>query len=177
MKKMLLMVCLALFCGAVCSCSDDDGGNDGGGANASVSVNGQEVKLSYAYYATASDGECEIIFSNFRMSGNNMPKRYSMLMISVPAQNGSVPTGTFSNAEYDVTLMVNADWESENYDYYLDKAYQQGGNLVIGKDGGNYTISISDLRLEGEKGSGEAVSVATSFSYSGALQKVDLDIE
>ncbi len=177
MKKMLLMVCLALFSGAVCSCSDDDGGSNGGGANALVSINGQDVKFSYAYYATASDGECEIMFSNFKMLGNNMPKRYSMLMISVPAQNGSVPTGTFTNAEYDVTVMVNADWESENYDYYLEEAYQQGGNLVIGKDGDDYTISIGNLCLEGEKGSGEAVSVATSFSYTGALQKVDLEIE
>lgn len=169
------MVCLALISGAVCSCSDD--GDNNGDTKASVSINGQDVNFPYAYYATASDGECEIMFSNFKMSGNNMPKRYSMLMISVPAQNGSVPTGTFTNAEYDVTLMVNSDWESGNYDYYLEEAYQQGGNLVIDKDGGDYSITISNLRLEGETGSGEAVSVTSSFSYTGALQKVDIDIE
>ncbi len=178
MKKILLMACLALFSGVVCSCSDDEDDNNGGGANASVSINGQNVNFSYAYYAVASDGECEIIFSNVKMTGGSAPQRYSMFMISVPAQNGQVPAGTFDNTEYDVTLLVNSDLETENYDYYLEEAYRQGGNLVIGKDGGAYTISISDLRLEGEKGGegGEAVSVATSFSYTGALQKIDIDI-
>lgn len=173
------MACLALFSGAVCSCSDDDDDNNGGGAaNASVSVNGQNVNFSHAYYATAPDGECEIMFSNFKMLGGSMPQRYSMLMISVPAQNGQVPTGTFNNTEYDVTLLVNCDWETEHFDYYLEGAYRQGGNLVISKDGGAYTITCSDLRLEGEKNDGgEAVSVATSFNYMGALQKIDIDID
>lgn len=143
-----------------------------------MSINGQNVNFSYAYCAVASDGECEIMFTNFKMTGGNVPQRYSMLMISVPAQNGQVPAGTFNNTEYDVTLLVNSDWETENYDYYLEGAYRQGGSLIISKDGGAYTITLSDLRLEGERGGegGEPVSVATSFSYMGALQKIDIDI-
>lgn len=172
------MACFAIFSGMVCSCSDDD---DKGGesTSASVSINGQSVNFSHACYAIATDGECEIMFSDFNMLGGSWPQRGSMFMISVPTQNGTVPTGTFDNTKYDLTLVVNSDWNTEDYDYYFEEDYLKGGDLVISKNGSTYTITLDDMRLVGEKGGegGEMISVATSFSYTGTLPKADIYID
>lgn len=175
------MACFAIFSGMVCSCSDDD---DKGGesTNASVSINGQSVNFSHACYTIDTGGGCVILFSDFNMLGEYRPQRGSALMIFVPSQNGTIPTGTIDNTKYFLDLGVNTDMYTENYDYYLEGGEGEGGDLVISKNGDTYTITIDDMRLTGYKDGkdgedGEWVSVTTSFSYTGTLPKADIYIE
>lgn len=178
MNKKVLLAGLMLSAGLLCGCSNEDGDNGGStSGNNSIMVEKTKVTFKQPYYGHEGT-DCAILFPNFDMSKpEKMPKKYSMLAIYVPSNGNDIPLGTFKSGEYDVTLVVNSDWETENFDYYLeeDEVERPTGDLVINKNGSKYTITINELNLVGEKDGNDGdgtFSTTTSFKYSGSIKRL-----
>lgn len=157
---------------AFTSCSDDDDDDGVKSSNASIQLDGSVATFSYVGYLIEDDDDyagIDIIFADFNLNKlSSMPAKGNMFTISIEGSFASIPTGTFSGSDYDLTLMYDYNFSSEDGDYYEEAT--NNGSMTISKDGGNYTISIPNMVLSDDY---ERNKISTSFSYTGGISKLN----
>lgn len=185
MKK-FLMFAMALVMAlplALTSCSDDDDENGGGnGSKVSIKVEGQTATFGYVYWniddesSNLNNGKhyYQLEFWDFNFYAGKLPKKMSMFYLGFLADGSTdaLPTGTFN--DYDLSGGLNFSRTDEE-GTYIEGDRNKSGNLVITKDGNNYTITIEPLYIisgeEDDDNTSNTTTTLTSLKYTGSIPK------
>ena len=184
MKK-FLMFAMALVMAlplALTSCSNDDDENGGSnGSKVSIKVEGQTATFGYVYWniddenSSLSNGKhyYQLEFWDFNFYAGKLPKKMSMFYLGFLADGSTdaLPTGTFNN--YDLSGGLNMSQNDEE-GTYIERDLKKSVNLVITKDGNNYTITIEPLYIiSGDEDENEdnTTTTLTSLKYTGSIPK------
>lgn len=185
MKK-FLMFAMALVMAlplALTSCSDDDDENGGSnGSKVSIKVEGQTATFGYVYWniddenSSLSNGKhyYQLEFWDFNFYAGKLPKTMSMFYLGFLADGSTdtLPTGTFN--DYDLSGGLNMSQNDEE-GTYIEGDRNKSGNLVITKDGNNYTITIEPLYIisgeEEDDNISNTTTTLTSLKYTGSIPK------
>ena len=185
MKK-FLMFAMALVMAlplALTSCSDDDDENGGSnGSKVSIKVEGQTATFGYVYWniddesSSLSNGKhyYQLEFWDFNFYAGKLPKKMSMFYLGFLADGSTdaLPTGTFNN--YDLSGGLNFS-QTDEEGTYIEGDRSKSGNLVITKDGNNYTITIDPLYIisgeEDDDNISNTTTTLTSLKYTGSIPK------
>lgn len=185
MKK-FLMFAMALVMAlplALTSCSDDDDENGGSnGSKVSIKVEGQTATFGYVYWniddenSSLSNGKhyYQLEFWDFNFYAGKLPKKMSMFYLGFLADGSTdaLPTGTFN--DYDLSGALNMSQNDEE-GTYIEGDRNKSGNLVITKDGNNYTITIEPLYIisgeEEDDNISNTTTTLTSLKYTGSIPK------
>lgn len=185
MKK-FLMFAMALVMAlplALTSCSNDDDENGGSnGSKVSIKVEGQTATFGYVYWniddenSSLSNGKhyYQLEFWDFNFYAGKLPKKMSMFYLGFLADGSTdaLPTGTFN--DYDLSGALNMSQNDEE-GTYIERDLKKSGNLVITKDGNNYTITIEPLYIISGKEDDDNISntttTLTSLKYTGSIPK------
>lgn len=185
MKK-FLMFAMALVMAlplALTSCSDDDDENGGSnGSKVSIKVEGQTATFGYVYWniddenSSLSNGKhyYQLEFWDFNFYAGKLPKKMSMFYLGFLADGSTdaLPTGTFN--DYDLSGGLNFSQNDEE-GTYIEGDRNKSGNLVITKDGNNYTITIEPLYIisgeEDDDNISNTTTTLTSLKYTGSIPK------
>ena len=185
MKK-FLMFAMALVMAlplALTSCSDDDDENGGGnGSKVSIKVEGQTATFGYVYWniddenSSLSNGKhyYQLEFWDFNFYAGKLPKKMSMFYLGFLADGSTdaLPTGTFN--DYDLSGGLNMS-QTDEEGTYIERDLKKSGNLVITKDGNNYTITIEPLYIisgeEEDDNISNTTTTLTSLKYTGSIPK------
>ena len=185
MKK-FLMFAMALVMAlplALTSCSDDDDENGGSnGSKVSIKVEGQTATFGYVYWniddenSSQNNGKhyYQLEFWDFNFYAGKLPKKMSMFYLGFLADGSTdaLPTGTFN--DYDLSGGLNMSQNDEE-GTYIEGDRNKSGNLVITKDGNNYTITIEPLYIisgeEDDDNISNTTTTLTSLKYTGSIPK------
>lgn len=185
MKK-FLMFAMALVMAlplALTSCSDDDDENGGSnGSKVSIKVEGQTATFGYVYWniddesSKLNNGKhyYQLEFWDFNFYAGKLPKKMSMFYLGFVADGSTdaLPTGTFN--DYDLSGGLNFSQNDEE-GTYIEGDRNKSGNLVITKDGNNYTITIEPLYIisgeEDDDNTSNTTTTLTSLKYTGSIPK------
>lgn len=185
MKK-FLMFAMALVMAlplALTSCSDDDDENGGSnGSKVSIKVEGQTATFGYVYWniddenSSLSNGKhyYQLEFWDFNFYAGKLPKKMSMFYLGFLADGSTdaLPTGTFN--DYDLSGGLNFS-QTDEEGTYIERDRNKSGNLVITKDGNNYTITIEPLYIisgnEDDDNISNTTTTLTSLKYTGSIPK------
>lgn len=185
MKK-FLMFAMALVMAlplALTSCSDDDDENGGcNGSKVSIKVEGQTATFGYVYWniddesSKLNNGKhyYQLEFWDFNFYAGKLPKKMSMFYLGFLADGSTdaLPTGTFN--DYDLSGGLNFSQNDEE-GTYIEGDRNKSGNLVITKDGNNYTITIEPLYIisgeEEDDNTSNTTTTLTSLKYTGSIPK------
>jgi len=166
------------FSVALTSCGDDDdeaNNAGGGGTTATLKVENQTESFRYVYWNinegnnAGTKKEYQIEFCSFDLSGGVVPDKGSMFYVSFLADgSGSeLPTGSF--CDFQVSGGLNFSSRTGEPGVYFEKG-KNCGNLVITKEGDNYTVTIEPLYVvSGDEPN--LVTTQTSLKYRGSLPK------
>ena len=180
MFAMALVMALPL---ALTSCSNDDDENGGSnGSKVSIKVEGQTATFGYVYWniddenSSLSNGKhyYQLEFWDFNFYAGKLPKKMSMFYLGFLADGSTdaLPTGTFN--DYDLSGALNMSQNDEE-GTYIERDLKKSGNLVITKDGNNYTITIEPLYIISGKEDDDNISntttTLTSLKYTGSIPK------
>ena len=180
MFAMALVMALPL---ALTSCSDDDDENGGSnGSKVSIKVEGQTATFGYVYWniddenSSLSNGKhyYQLEFWDFNFYAGKLPKKMSMFYLGFLADGSTdaLPTGTFN--DYDLSGALNMSQNDEE-GTYIERDLKKSGNLVITKDGNNYTITIDPLYIisgeEDDDNISNTTTTLTSLKYTGSIPK------
>lgn len=165
------------------SCSDDDDENGGSnGSKVSIKVEGQTATFGYVYWniddenSSLSNGKhyYQLEFWDFNFYAGKLPKKMSMFYLGFLADGSTdaLPTGTFN--DYDLSGGLNFS-QSDEEGTYIEGDRSKSGNLVITKDGNNYTITIEPLYIisgeEDDDNISNTTTTLTSLKYTGSIPK------
>lgn len=185
MKK-FLMFAMALVMAlplALTSCSDDDDENGGSnGSKVSIKVEGQTATFGYVYWniddenSNLNNGKhyYQLEFWDFNFYAGKLPKKMSMFYLGFLADGSTdaLPTGTFN--DYDLSGGLNFS-QTDEEGTYIEGDRNKSGNLVITKDGNNYTITIEPLYIisgeEEDDNTSNTTTTLTSLKYTGSKPK------
>lgn len=185
MKK-FLMFAMALVMAlplALTSCSDDDDENGGSnGSKVSIKVEGQTATFGYVYWniddenSNLNNGKhyYQLEFWDFNFYAGKLPKKMSMFYLGFLADGSTdaLPTGTFN--DYDLSGGLNFS-QTDEEGTYIEGDRNKSGNLVITKDGNNYTITIEPLYIisgeEDDDNTSNTTTTLTSLKYTGSIPK------
>lgn len=185
MKK-FLMFAMALVMAlplALTSCSNDDDENGGSnGSKVSIKVEGQTATFGYVYWNIADENSSlsngkhyyQLEFWDFNFYAGKLPKKMSMFYLGFLADGSTdaLPTGTFN--DYDLSGGLNFSRTDEE-GTYIEGDRNKSGNLVITKDGNNYTITIEPLYIisgeEDDDNISNTTTTLTSLKYTGSIPK------
>ena len=185
MKK-FLMFAMALVMAlplALTSCSNDDDENGGSnGSKVSIKVEGQTATFGYVYWniddesSSQNNGKhyYQLEFWDFNFYAGKLPKKMSMFYLGFVADGSTdaLPTGTFN--DYDLSGGLNFSQNDEE-GTYIEGDRNKSGNLVITKDGNNYTITIEPLYIisgeEDDDNTSNTTTTLTSLKYTGSIPK------
>lgn len=185
MKK-FLMFAMALVMAlplALTSCSNDDDENGGSnGSKVSIKVEGQTATFGYVYWniddenSNLNNGKhyYQLEFWDFNFYAGKLPKKMSMFYLGFLADGSTdaLPTGTFN--DYDLSGGLNFSRTDEE-GTYIERDRNKSGNLVITKDGNNYTITIEPLYIisgeEEDDNISNTTTTLTSLKYTGSIPK------
>ena len=185
MKK-FLMFAMALVMAlplALTSCSDDDDENGGSnGSKVSIKVEGQTATFGYVYWniddenSNLNNGKhyYQLEFWDFNFYAGKLPKKMSMFYLGFVADGSTdaLPTGTFN--DYDLSGGLNFS-QTDEEGTYIEGDRNKSGNLVITKDGNNYTITIEPLYIisgeEDDDYTSNSTTTLTSLKYTGSIPK------
>lgn len=185
MKK-FLMFAMALVMAlplALTSCSDDDDENGGSnGSKVSIKVEGQTATFGYVYWniddenSNLNNGKhyYQLEFWDFNFYAGKLPKKMSMFYLGFVADGSTdaLPTGTFN--DYDLSGGLNFS-QADEEGTYIEGDRNKSGNLVITKDGNNYTITIEPLYIisgeEDDDNTSNTTTTLTSLKYTGSIPK------
>lgn len=185
MKK-FLMFAMALVMAlplALTSCSDDDDENGGSnGSKVSIKVEGQTATFGYVYWniddenSNLNNGKhyYQLEFWDFNFYAGKLPKKMSMFYLGFVADGSTdaLPTGTFN--DYDLSGGLNFS-QTDEEGTYIEGDRNKSGNLVITKDGNNYTITIEPLYIisgeEDDDNTSNTTTTLTSLKYTGSIPK------
>ena len=185
MKK-FLMFAMALVMAlplALTSCSDDDDENGGSnGSKVSIKVEGQTATFGYVYWniddenSNLNNGKhyYQLEFWDFNFYAGKLPKKMSMFYLGFVADGSTdaLPTGTFN--DYDLSGGLNFS-QTDEEGTYIEGDRNKSGNLVITKDGNNYTITIEPLYIisgeEDDDKTSNTTTTLTSLKYTGSIPK------
>ena len=185
MKK-FLMFAMALVMAlplALTSCSDDDDENGGSnGSKVSIKVEGQTATFGYVYWniddenSNLNNGKhyYQLEFWDFNFYAGKVPKKMSMFYLGFVADGSTdaLPTGTFN--DYDLSGGLNFS-QTDEEGTYIEGDRNKSGNLVITKDGNNYTITIEPLYIisgeEDDDNTSNTTTTLTSLKYTGSIPK------
>ncbi len=193
MKKMkfLAMLMLALSAGLTfTACSDDDDDEGGSAGNGALTISGGTSKsgLNYGNWYIDSEGTAGLryhmefwtfdIYSALTNSDfDAMSRGFSVVYIDLQAPEGtlptatSLPTGEFDSSEYHVYSAFNVTPSNDEGTNQYEKVYnKRSGDLVIKGGNGNYTISLTDVKMV-DNNSGNETFYSGSFLYSGTMRK------
>lgn len=180
MFAMALVIALPL---ALTSCSDDDDENGGSnGSKVSIKVEGQTATFGYVYWniddesSSLNNGKhyYQLEFWDFNFYAGKLPKTMSMFYLGFLADGSTdaLPTGTFN--DYDLSGGLNFS-QSDEEGTYIEGDRNKSGNLVITKDGNNYTITIEPLYIisgeEEDDNISNTTTTLTSLKYTGSIPK------
>ena len=180
MFAMALVMALPL---ALTSCSNDDDENGGSnGSKVSIKVEGQTATFRYVYWniddenSSLSNGKhyYQLEFWDFNFYAGKLPKKMSMFYLGFLADGSTdaLPTGTFN--DYDLSGGLNISRTDEE-GTYIEGDRNKSGNLVITKDGNNYTITIEPLYIisgeEDDDNISNTTTTLTSLKYTGSIPK------
>lgn len=180
MFAMALVMALPL---ALTSCSDDDDENGGSnGSKVSIKVEGQTATFGYVYWniddesSKLNNGKhyYQLEFWDFNFYAGKLPKKMSMFYLGFLADGSTdaLPTGTFN--DYDLSGGLNFSRTDEE-GTYIEGDRNKSGNLVITKDGNNYTITIEPLYIisgeEEDDNTSNTTTTLTSLKYTGSIPK------
>ena len=113
-------------------------------------------------------------FWDFNFYAGKLPKKMSMFYLGFLADGSTdaLPTGTFNN--YDLSGGLNFS-QTDEEGTYIEGDRSKSGNLVITKDGNNYTITIDPLYIiSGEEdydNISNTTTTLTSLKYTGSIPK------
>lgn len=185
MKK-FLMFAMALVMAlplALTSCSDDDDENGGSnGSKVSIKVEGQTATFGYVYWniddesSSQNNGKhyYQLEFWDFNFYAGKLPKKMSMFYLGFVADGSTdaLPTGTFN--DYNLSGGLNFS-QTDEEGTYIEGDGSKSGNLVITKDGNNYTITIDPLYIisgeEDDDNISNTTTTLTSLKYTGSIPK------
>lgn len=186
-SKLLLVAVLCTFC--ACSSDDDEDLNTGGSGQGSISLNigGTNINLNNVYWASEANDDnttyYELQFMSFDMYAyqeggdfSSFPSSYSVVYLSfdAPGSPSELPVGTFSEDDYDLSGALDMTLDNEEGRYYVEEG-SASSDLVITRDGNNYTISIPSLEIvysdPKEVGSGRWNSTTVNWNYTGTVKK------
>ena len=99
----------------------------------------------------------------------------SFIYLSIaPGSPSELPVGTFSEDDYDLSGALDMTLDNEEGRYYVEEG-SASSDLVITRDGNNYTISIPSLEIvysdPKEVGSGRWNSTTVNWNYTGTVKK------
>lgn len=157
-SKLLLVAVLCTFC--ACSSDDDEDLNTGGsGQGISLNIGGTNINLNNVYWASEANDDnttyYELQFMSFDMYAyqeggdfSSFPSSYSVVYLSfdAPGSPSELPVGTFSEDDYDLSGALDMTLDNEEGRYYVEEG-SASSDLVITRDGNNYTISIPSLEI------------------------------
>lgn len=185
-SKLLLVAVLCTFC--ACSSDDDEDLNTGG--------SGQGISLNIGGTKHQSQ-QCVLGFRGQRRQHHllrvaihvvryvRIPGRWRLFIIPVklfsrlfifrcPGSPSELPVGTFSEDDYDLSGALDMTLDNEEGRYYVEEG-SASSDLVITRDGNNYTISIPSLEIvysdPKEVGSGRWNSTTVNWNYTGTVKK------
>ena len=96
------------------------------------------------------------------------------LSFDAPGSPSELPVGTFSEDDYDLSGALDMTLDNEEGRYYVEEG-SASSDLVITRDGNNYTISIPSLEIvysdPKEVGSGRWNSTTVNWNYTGTVKK------
>ena len=183
MKK-FLMFAMALVMAlplALTSCSDDDENGGSNGSKVSIKVEGQTATFGYVYWniddenSNLNNGKhyYQLEFWDFNFYAGKLPKKMSMFYLGFVADGSTdaLPTGTFN--DYDLSGGLNFS-QTDEEGTYIEGDRNKSGNLVITKDGNNYTITIEPLYIisgEEDDNTSNTTTTLTSLKYTGSIPK------
>lgn len=176
MFTMVLTMSLPL---SLTSCSNDDD-EEGGGSSSKITlkVDGQSADFGYVYWnidkEQSQNGKnyYQLEFWSFDFYNNKRPSKMSMFYLGFYAEGSEsvLPTGTFN--DYDLSGALNFSLSNPE-GLYIEEDENKSGNLVVTKDGDNYTVSIEPLYILSGEGDfdTDATSTLTTFKYTGKIPK------
>ena len=125
---------------------------------------------------TTSCNSCRSICTQEGGDFSSFPSSYSVVYLSfdAPGSPSELPVGTFSEDDYDLSGALDMTLDNEEGRYYVEEG-SASSDLVITRDGNNYTISIPSLEIvysdPKEVGSGRWNSTTVNWNYTGTVKK------
>lgn len=181
MKKyfyLFIAAMLATFSLGLTSCSNDDDDDNGGSGSGktTLKVGNNNYTFNNIYWniddesSTSTQNYYQLEFATFNIYGNKYPSKFSMFYVGfrAPGSTNELPTGSFS----DFDLSGSVDVSSSNGEgTYIEGYNQNSGNLVISKEGNQYTISIEPLYILSGEDETNLTTTVTSLNYTGSIPK------
>ena len=170
-KSMFIMLCSMMMVSSLVACGsddDEDGGGGSGSSYATLTIDGNNYSVKYAFYIPgegSNDGS--LMFSNINLMGGNLSNStmWTYCVISFPNISAdNIPVGEFNQA--DIEAFVNQPLSGEEPEIGF------GGycNVKVSKSNDTYTIDVETTNITDIGGTKNASINNAKLHFQGKVQ-------